>query len=58
MIDELKQELHYWKSYLSNSRYIAGDEYTLADVGTGTAAEHAARLAAVRPMHVAVLVCA
>jgi glutathione S-transferase len=38
MIDQLKQELHYWESYLSSSRYVAGDDFALADVSTGMAA--------------------
>ena len=37
LIDKLHTELGYWESYLASSayRYVAGNEYTLADIATG-----------------------
>lgn len=38
---ELRTELGYWESYLSAKPYVAGDDYTLADVATGEPANRA-----------------
>ena len=33
--EALKKELGYWEVYLSNSKYVAGDVLTLADLSLG-----------------------
>ena len=34
-VEALKKELNYWEGYLSNSKYVAGDVFTLADLSLG-----------------------
>ncbi|KAL0049126.1 hypothetical protein WJX82_007123 [Trebouxia sp. C0006] len=34
-VKELKKELGYWESYLGSNKYIAGAQYSLADIAIG-----------------------
>jgi glutathione S-transferase len=35
LIDQLRTELGYWEAYLTASRHVASDDYTLADIAAG-----------------------
>ncbi|KAA6426158.1 MAG: hypothetical protein FRX49_04010 [Trebouxia sp. A1-2] len=43
-VKELKKELGYWESYLGSNKYIAGMQYSLADVAIGPNLMFATRL--------------
>lgn len=43
-VKELKKELGYWESYLGSNKYIAGTEYSLADIAIGPNLMFATRL--------------